>query len=189
MMNTNENNNTKNEKKQDALEVGLPAGGGGGGGAAAERGAGGTGGESSESSACLLDKAGPGDLVLDLSDEATWERGSQASRTVGPGEKGLYVLLYCGCPVAGEGGIAALGGGGEREAGSVGGGEGEHKVAFKMRVTFWNEGVGGARDYLSAGNRSLPKLFLGTFLLFFGALVVWAQCIRRHSAQASWERR
>lgn len=126
--------------------------------------------------ACLLDKAGPEDLVLDLSNTATWERGSQTSRVVGPGEKGLYVLLYCMCPAEGQGVAAGAGGGHE---------EGGHRVAFKLRVEFWNEGAEGAPDYLSAGSESLPELFLGTFALFFGALVVWAQCIRRHPAQAS----
>lgn len=118
---------------------------------------------------CLLDKAGPGDLVLELSDKAAWEHGSQASRTVGPGEKGLYVLLYCGCPVESDGGVVMA--------------EEEHKVSFKLRVAFWNEGIGGDRDYLSAGSESLPELFLGTFVLFSAALVVWARCIRRHPSQ------
>ncbi|CAN0148297.1 unnamed protein product [Pylaiella littoralis] len=170
------------EEVENALEAGLSAGGAAGSGTG---GGGGGGGGSSESSVCLLDKAGPGDLVLDLSDKATWEQVSEASRTVGPGEKGLYVLLYCGCPAGGGGGNAALGGGGGGAGNGVDEGYGEHKVAFKLRVTFWNEGVGGAPDYLSAGSETLPKLFLGTFFLFFGALVVWAQCIRRHPAQAS----
>lgn len=130
------------------------------------------------SPACLLDKAGPEDLVLDLSDTATWEHGKKASSVVGPGEKGLYVLLYCGCPLDGHGEAAGGGDGG-------GQGGGEHTVSFKLRVAFWNEGVEGDRDYLSAGSESLPKLFLGTFALFFGALVVWAHCIRRNPAQAS----
>eukprot|EP00903_Cladosiphon_okamuranus_P015463 g14278.t2 len=128
------------------------------------------------SPACLLDKAGPEDLVLELSDRATWEHGKEASRVVGPGEKGLYVLLYCGCPVDGRGEAAESGGGGGQR-------EGEHTVAFKLRVAFWNEGIDGDRDYLSAGKESLPNLFLGTFVLFFGALVAWARCIRRNPAQ------
>ncbi|CAM9847126.1 unnamed protein product [Hapterophycus canaliculatus] len=163
------------EEVENALE---------GGGAAA-----GAVGSTAEQPACLLDKAGPGDLVLELSDEATWGQTNQASRTVGPGEKGLYVLLYCGCPgESGEGREGqGTGEGGGRGAGEMGGGgqieQEEHKVAFKLRVAFWNEGVGGAPDYLSAGSESLPKLFLGTFVLFFGALVVWARCIRRYPAQ------
>lgn len=142
-------------------------------------------GTAPEQPACLLDKAGPGDLVLELSDKSTWGQTNQASRTVGPGEKGLYVLLYCGCP-----GETSEGGAGQEAEGGWGFGDGghqeqdeEHKVAFKLRVAFWNEGVGGAPDYLSAGSESLPRLFLGTFLLFFGALVVWARCIRRYPAQ------
>ncbi|CAN0075439.1 unnamed protein product, partial [Ectocarpus fasciculatus] len=146
------------EEVENALAIGRP-------GSAA--GSGGDGGEPT----CLLDKAGPGDLVLELSDRAAWEHGSQASRTVGPGEKGLYVLLYCGCPVVeSEGGVAVVA-------------QEEHKVTFKLKVAFWNEGVGGDRDYLSAGSESLPELFLGTFALFSAALVVWARCIRRHPSQ------
>lgn len=80
-------------------------------------------------------------------------------------------MLYCGCPVESEGGRVVV----EEEA--------EHKVSFKLRVAFWNEGVGGDRDYLSAGSESLPELFLGTFALFSAALVVWARCIRRHPSQ------
>ncbi|CBN77308.1 Related to G-protein coupled receptors [Ectocarpus siliculosus] len=145
------------EEVENALAVGRPGSAAGSG----------DGGEPT----CLLDKAGPGDLVLELSDKTAWEHGSQASRTVGPGEKGLYVLLYCGCPVESEGG------------GVVVMAEEEHKVSFKLRVAFWNEGIGGDRDYLSAGSESLPELFLGTFVLFSAALVVWARCIRRHPSQ------
>ncbi|CAM9990050.1 unnamed protein product, partial [Ectocarpus sp. 8 AP-2014] len=143
------------EEIENALAVGRPGSAAGSG----------DGGEPT----CLLDKAGPGDLVLELSDKTAWEHGSQASRTVGPGEKGLYVLLYCGCPVESEGGVVMA--------------EEEHKVSFKLRVAFWNEGLGGDRDYLSAGSESLPELFLGTFVLFSAALVVWARCIRRHPSQ------
>eukprot|EP00752_Nemacystus_decipiens_P004362 g3986.t1 len=161
------------EEIENALEGGRPE-------VAVEAGeGGGPGGDSLPPPACLLDKTGKEDLVLDLSDTATWEHGSQASRFVGPGEKGLYVLLYCGCPVEVGPGEAGAGGG----AGGGGQGDSEHKVAFKLRVEFWNEGVEGEHDYLSAGRETLPKLFLGTFVLFFGALVVWARCIRRNPGQ------
>ncbi|CAM9624390.1 unnamed protein product [Ascophyllum nodosum] len=129
---------------------------------------------------CLLDKAGPTDLVLDISDRSRWgERGTQASRTVGPGEQGLYVLYFCGCP-------GNVGGGRNLEEafvskGEGAGGEGEHSVTFKLRVAFWNNGSGGERDYLSAGMEVLPKLFLGMFGLFFAALLLWVQCLRRHT--------
>lgn len=167
--------NTPPKPKQNALEVGQP------GAAVAGDESGGGGGRTGDSSpACLLDKVGPEDLVLDLSDTAKWEHWSNASRIVGPGQKGLYVLLYCGCPMEGQGEAAAAGA-------RVGGlpAEAEHRVAFKLRVAFWNEGAEGEKDYLSAGRESLPKLFLGTFALFFGALVVWAHCIRRNARQAS----
>ena len=145
---------------------------------------------------CLLDEAGPDDLVLDLSQSTTWHQSRQASRTVEPGQKGLYVLLYCGCPGAGgsvkdAGGVGGWEGGGESEVGvgfakgkgGEGGGRGEHQVSFKLKVAFWNQGPGGARGYLSAGSEALPRLFLFMFALFFGSLVLWARCLRKHPAQ------
>ena len=132
---------------------------------------------------CLLDKAGPTGLVLDISDRSRWERGTKASRTVGPGQQGLYVLYFCGCP-------GNVGGGRNLEEafvskGEGAGGEGEHSVTFKLRVAFWNNGSGGERDYLSAGMEVLPKLFLGMFGLFFAALLLWVQCLRRHTVHVS----
>lgn len=129
---------------------------------------------------CLLHKAGQNDLVLELSERSTWGHRAHASRTIGAGQQGLYVLYFCLCPVAGdrkqETELAMTKeGGGSRRVG------GEHSVSFKLRVEFWNQGEEGARDYLSAGMWALPKLFLGMFGLFFAALLVWVQSLRRHT--------
>lgn len=130
------------------------------------------GGGNGDNAKCPLDNVGPDDLVLDLTDPTSWDHTSYATKAVAPGKKGLYVLRYCGCPSA-------------EEAADRGGAE--HTVEFKLRVEFWNEGLEGARDYLSAGSETLPKMFLALFALFFGALVVWAQCMRRHPAQVGSE--
>lgn len=162
---------------------------------------------------CPLDDAGPDALVLELpttSDDTdenkkftaiattttattttttsthnlnggvTVTRHHHASRVVAPGQEGLYVLLYCGCPAAptaDEGVEVDIEGGGS--------GEGRHISSFRLRVAFWNEGIGDARNYLSAGSEPLPTLFFGMFLLFLVALGVWIQCIRRHPKQVS----
>lgn len=134
------------------------------------------------SDGCLLHKAGPDDLMLELSERSTWGNRVGASRTIGAGQQGLYVIYFCLCPVAGDGDIQR-----EtelvttKERGGSRGGGGEHRVSFKLKVELWNQGEGGGRDYLSAGMWALPKLFLGMFGLFFAALLVWVQCLRRYT--------
>lgn len=159
---------------------------------------------------CLLDEPRPEDLVLELTANAKGGDGERdatrhAVRTVGPGQEGLYVLLYCGCtgkddsakvesqregrdaavpevetvvPEAvsrNTGFFSRTSGGGARQA--------RHHSSFKLRVEFWNERDEGTRDYLSAGSEVLPKLFFGMFFFFLAALVAWIQCIRKHPAQ------
>lgn len=135
-------------------------------------------------------------------EHASSGRTYQASRRVSAGQKGLFVLYYCACPgeadaaasevevgVAGRGAAAegdgGGGGGGRRShvTAGIGEGKGRHLSSFRLRVVFWNEGAGGAPDYLSAGSEVLPTLFFSMFLLFLVALVVWVQCIRRNPAQ------
>lgn len=149
---------------------------------------------------CLLDEASSEDLVLEFTPDAAGPESTggghvkakdkggsgaarHASRIVGPGHKGLYVLLYVGCKSGGDAGEAK--GPGLAIDGSSGDGSrtGRHLTSFKLRVVFWNQATGGVPDYLSAGSEPLPKLFFAMFLMFLGALAVWVQCLRRHPAQ------
>lgn len=159
---------------------------------------------------CLLDEAGPGDLVLELTPEVGAEAHAavegertgggthHADRRVGRGDEGLYVLMYCTCPGSSAVGTDRKGTEdtgpriGVMEAGAVAAATSTERVpasrhlmsSFKLKVAFWNEGVGGTPDYLPAGSGPLPKLFFGMFCLFLGALMMWVHCMRKHPAQA-----
>lgn len=164
---------------------------------------------------CPLDEAGPDALVLEItttdnrtarartraratttmgprrvlsaSHSIVTARQHHASRLIGPGQEGLYVLLYCGCPATIDG--RAGGETPDAKSGGGGGGEGRHLSSFRLKVAFWNEGVGGEPDYLSAGNEILPTMYFGMFALFLGSLGMWVQCIRKHPQEVRGEGR
>jgi len=46
-------------------------------------------------------------------------------------------------------------------------------VSFEISVLLYNEGPGGMRDYLSAGEAMLPTVYMVMFVLYSVALVMW----------------
>ena len=47
-------------------------------------------------------------------------------------------------------------------------------VSFKLEVELFNPKKGGGKDYLSAGEKPLPTLYLLAFFVYAGAGAVWA---------------
>ncbi|CAM9959519.1 unnamed protein product, partial [Choristocarpus tenellus] len=140
-----------------------------------------------DSNICMLDMVEPGDLVMNPRDP---NNENNVYRKVGPGQKGLYVLLFCQCPPLDREGMESKKGH-KGIVGGVGSSAGPvppplsppASVSFHLRVVFFNEGLGGAPDFLSTGNGELPTLFFCFFVLFLATLLAWVHCLRKNRSQ------
>ena len=107
-----------------------------------------------ENKECLLDHVTPDDFMVDISDEKNWAQLS-SGHLVSQDAPGLYSLLFARCRPSGT-----------------------QYVNFNLEVSFINPGP----NFLSAGDAPLPTMYLGFFLLFSAAMVVWSWVITRDAA-------
>jgi len=98
-----------------------------------------------EKKVCIFDNLQNEDLFLDISDFQKWSH-SYLSHTVTASESGLYSLIFARCEPSTK-----------------------YRVNFLMDAVFSNPGP----NYLSAGDASLPDMYLAFFFLFSLSCVVW----------------
>eukprot|EP00605_Chrysophyceae_sp_TOSAG23-4_P001030 GSChrysophyteH1.ASY1.ANO1.1132.1 assembled CDS len=121
-----------------------------------------------EQSLCPFVTVEPEDVLIDISVAAqnnTWSHPVDITHEfASEKEVGLYTLLFARCSEEAD----------------------DRTVSFTLDVTFKNKGHGaigtnGAPnwDYLSAGDRPLPLMYMVLFVLFFAAFLVWMTVLRR----------
>jgi G protein-coupled receptor 107 len=114
-----------------------------------------------ESKACLLDSE---DNVLADSkwlappDTKQWTRGWTHEHVIEEKEAGLYQVIFARCKPDGV----------------------STTVSFELVMTFYNVDAAGKPLYLSAGDSSLPTLFLFMAIGYAGMLVGWIVYCRQH---------
>ena len=125
---------------------------------------------------CPFTSIEPEDILIDISVNDVWKNPIDIKHTFQEeDEAGLYTLLFARCSS-----IDA-----SKEGESIA--TDDHTVSFNVDVTFKNKGNGivgkstseSSWDYLSAGDRPLPLMYMIFFVLFFIAFLIWLAVLRR----------
>ena len=114
-----------------------------------------------EEKSCLLDSK---DNVLKDSkwlapaDRKKWSAGWKHEHVISENEAGLYQVIFSRCKP-----------------------DGSKTVSFELVATFYNVDANGNKNYLSAGDSSLPTLYFCISMLFVFMLVAWVVYCRKNS--------
>lgn len=115
-----------------------------------------------ETKKCLLDteeKILKGSKYIAPSDSQKWRKGWSHEQTIKKSEEGLYQVVFARCKPTGA----------------------STTVSFELKATFYNVDSSGSRDYLTAGETSLPTVYFLLSFLFLGMTVFWVYYCRKHN--------